>query len=352
MKNKMTLIISGIGLAVVAISAYRVFMPQDKKDQVSQVMKPVSNVFQTASPTPLPFVEMTIPYLREREYTSKLAQLDSLGSNGNYESYLTSYDSDGLRVNALLTKPTGEMPAGGWPAIVFIHGYIPPNIYVTQEKYVAYVDYLASNGFVVFKIDLRGHGNSEGKPGGGYYGSDYVVDALNARAALQNADFVNPQKVGMWGHSMAGNIVSRSMAARPDIPAGVIWAGAVYTYLDQREYGIQDTSYQPQPNAPQQQNRRRELFEKVGSPSAQSAFWQQVAPVYYLNDFKGALQIHHAVDDDVVSVKYTRNLKTYLDASSVSHEVYEYETGGHNIDGASFGVAMQRTVEFFEKNLQ
>ena len=32
---------------------------------------------------------------------------------------VVSYQSDGLRINALLTVPNGTPPRGGWPAIVF-----------------------------------------------------------------------------------------------------------------------------------------------------------------------------------------------------------------------------------------
>lgn len=304
------------------------------------------------TPTPMPFYNMTVPYLRSRTYNSSIGSLEPYTDNGSYTSYLTSYTSDGLKINALLTKPTGEMPKGGWPAIVFIHGYIPPTQYVTTEKYVDYVDYLARNGFVVFKIDLRGHGESEGKAGGGYFGSDYVVDTLNAYSALQHADFVNPKEVGMWGHSMAGNIVLRSMAAKPDIPASVIWAGAVYSYVDQRKYGIQDQSYRPPGLLRNANNSRRELFEKYGSPSAQSTFWQQVAPTNYLNDLKGAIQIDHAADDDVVNIGYSKDLVAALDKTTVPHEFYTYPTGGHNIQGASFVQAMEHTVAFFNKYLK
>ncbi|HRN96112.1 MAG TPA: alpha/beta fold hydrolase, partial [Candidatus Levybacteria bacterium] len=189
------------------------------------------------SPTPMPYAELTIPYLRNREYSSTLHERQVYSNGSTYTSYLTSYDSDGLKINGLLTIPTTEMPEGGYPAIVFVHGYIPPAQYSTTEKYADYVDYLARNGFVVFKIDLRGHGNSQGDPSGAYFSPDYVIDTLNARAALQTSDFVNPDEVGLWGHSMAGNVVMRAMTARPEIQAGVIWAGAVYTYTDMREYG-------------------------------------------------------------------------------------------------------------------
>lgn len=306
---------------------------------------------KSATPTPLPFVQMTVPYLRSREYTSKIGPMENIGDNGVYTSYLTSYQSDGLKINGLLTIPDGAAQTK-YPAIVFVHGYIPPTEYVTTERYVAYVDYLARNGFVVFKIDLRGHGNSEGKAGGGYFGSDYVVDALNAYAALQVADFVNPKAVGMWGHSMAGNILLRSFAARPTIPAVVIWAGAVYSYEDQIKYGIHDNSYRPQDLQNRSNNSRRLLFEKVGSPSASSPFWNQVAPTNYLNDLKGAIEIHHAQDDDVVNIGYSRDMVALLDKTLVPHEYYEYPTGGHNITDPSFSLAMQRTVEFFKKYLR
>ncbi|EKD86772.1 MAG: Dipeptidylaminopeptidase/acylaminoacyl-peptidase, partial [uncultured bacterium] len=161
------------------------------------------------TPTPFPFQEMTIPYLRSRTYESSLGELNQATETSTYVGYLTDYDSDGFKVNGYLTKPKGKEPEGGFPAIVFVHGYIPPENYQTLESYSAYIDYLARNGFVVFKIDLRGHGQSEGEPGGGYYSSDYIIDTLNARAALQNLDFVKPEAVGLWGHSMAGNVVSR-----------------------------------------------------------------------------------------------------------------------------------------------
>jgi dipeptidyl aminopeptidase/acylaminoacyl peptidase len=300
----------------------------------------------------MPYEELTVPYLRSKEYSSSLGEQTLYGRSSNYNSYLTSYDSDGLKINGLLTIPTTQMPDGGYPAIVFVHGYIPPTQYVTTEKYVDYVDYLARNGYVVFKIDLRGHGQSEGEAGGGYYGSDYVIDTLNARAALQNDSNVNPQKIGLWGHSMAGNATLRAMVAQPDIPAVAIWGGAVYSYEDQRKYGIQDNSYSPPANNVQRQNRRRDLYEKVGSPSAQSVFWRQVAPIYYLNDLKGAVGLFHAVNDDVVNIGYSRDLVSELSKTSVPHELNEYPSGGHNIDGSNFISAMQDTVEFYDKYLK
>lgn len=311
-------------------------------------------VIPTPSTTPLPvlFSEMTVPALRSRAYSSSISSISQLSENSAYISYLASYNSDGLKINGLLTKPKGEMPQGGWPAIVFVHGYIPPTLYKTTQNYAAYIDYLAKKGFVVFKIDLRGHADSEGEAGGGYFSADYIVDTLNARAALQSADFVKPEHVGLWGHSMAGNVVLRSMVAQPDIPAVVIWAGAVYSYSDQTKYGINDNSYRPPVNPTQRASRRQQLFNTHGQFSSESAFWKQVAPTNYLSDIKGAIQIHHAVDDNVVNIGYSRDLNALLGKTKVEHQLYEYLSGGHNISGTSFNIAMQRTADFYFKHLR
>lgn len=307
-----------------------------------------------AEPTPTPFFlqDITMPTFRLLQYTSKLGELTKYEDKASYTSYLTNYDSDGFRVNGLLTIPKTKEANVKFPAIVFVHGYIAPTIYKTTAKYVAYVDYLAKNGFVVFKIDLRGHGDSEGDPGGSYYASDYVNDVLNAYSALQNADFVDPANIGLWGHSMAGNVTFRSFVAKKNIPALAIWAGAGYTYSDLLEYRLNDQSYRPPSLSTDRARRRQQMRDVYGEFDPKHWFWKQVPATNYLDDVNGVLQIHHAVNDPVVSIEYSRNLMNVLDGTKIEHELFEYLSGGHNIENPAFNIAMSRTVDFFSKHLK
>lgn len=302
---------------------------------------------ETVSPSPFPFQELTIPYLRAQNFQSELGELVEVDSNANYTSYLTSYDSEGLNINSLLTIPAGEAPAGGWPAVVFLHGYIPPQNYQTQRNYADYVDYLANNGLVVLKIDYRGHGNSDGEASGAYYSGDYIIDTLHAYSALENADFVNKAKIFLWGHSMSGNIVMRTLAAKPTIPKVSIWAGAVYTYDDFQSFRISDASYQPPDERSEHSNNHQELRDTYGNFDSSSWFWQQVPATNYLDGITGEVQIHHAVNDATVDIGYSRELDEILSDAGISHELFEYQTGGHNISGTSFTQAMRRTADFF-----
>ncbi|MBP9716765.1 MAG: alpha/beta fold hydrolase [Candidatus Levybacteria bacterium] len=313
----------------------------------------ISNVKSSVvpTPTPYPFEELTIPYLRSRKYVSELSVIEENSRNGDYASNLASYESDGNTIFAQLTIPTGKQPEGGWPAIIFVHGYIPPANYQTFSNYSSYVDYLARNGFVVFKIDLRGHGQSEGDPGGAYYSSDYVVDVLSAYSALENYEFVNPSKIGLWGHSMAGNVVSRALGAKPDIPAIAIWGGAVYTYSDFSEFSIEDNSYQPPSEDSPSRKKRNEMFEKYGTFDPNSSFWKMVPVTNYLDGITGAISLNHTVDDSVVDIRYSRNFNEILNKTTIPHELNEYQSGGHNFTGSAFTEAMDKTVDFYKKYL-
>jgi dipeptidyl aminopeptidase/acylaminoacyl peptidase len=151
---------------------------------------------------------------------------------------------------------------------------------------------------------------------------------------------------------MAGNIVLRSLAARPQIPAAVIWAGAVYSYTDLSKYRLNDQSYRPPTTSTSTQRKRQELFDKYGQFENTNPFWKLVAPTNYLGDLKGAIQLNHANDDDVVDIGYSNDFNSLLDKTEVHHELKVYPSGGHNISGVYFSEAMKNTVDFFKKYLK
>lgn len=301
--------------------------------------------------------ELTIAYLREMQITgSEITIEEKLSPGSNYQRYLASYISQGNKIYGLLTMPSGDPPPGGFKAVVFNHGYIPPDVYNTLERYTAYVDYLARSGFVVFKIDYRGHGQSQGYPSGSYFSPGYTIDAISALKSLQTLDDVDPEGIGMWGHSMAGNLVLRAMLVEPEIKAGVIFAGAVYSYEDFLTYGISDNTYRPpatEENLPEieQLTSSRILFETYGWPDLDTPYWQAVSLTDNLFYLASPIQIHHAENDPVVNIAYSYGLAEQLQIHHKPYEFFIYEGGGHNLISPYFDQAMLRTVQFFQDNL-
>ena len=348
--------------AVLAPSVTATMAPSETPPEptATQTASPTSTITPTPTKTEIVFdigKEITIEYLQNLEITgSEITFEEELDRRSSYHQYLVSYISDGSKIYGLLTIPSQETPEGGFKAIVFNHGYIPPTVYRTTERYTAYVDYLARNGFVVFKIDYRGHGSSEGEPSGSYFSPGYTIDAIAALKSLQTMDIIDPQGIGMWGHSMAGNLVLRAMLIEPDIKAGVIWGGAVYSYDDFVKYGIDDNSYRPPATSENQETatprrRSQEIFDAYGRPDSQTAYWKAVSLTENIAFLNHPLQLHHAEDDTVVNIGYSFDLAVVLQENFKAYEFYIYESGGHNLISPYFEQAMQRTVEFFRNNL-
>ncbi len=293
--------------------------------------------------------QLTIDYLRGLDYAGEIVVEDVLTPGSNYDRYLVSYQSEGLKNYAYMTIPRGQKPATGWPAIIFNHGYIPPEVYRSTERYIAYTDGFARNGYVVFRPDYRGHGFSEGAARGAYGFPDYTVDVLNGLAAVKQHPDVDPNRIGMWGHSMGGYITLRSLLVDEDIKAGVIWAGVVASYPDlinnwRRSPSPTQTTTPPNPT----RRWRAQLTERYGEASEDSPFWRSISANSYLDELTAPIQIHHGTADTSVPVAFSEKLQEQAEAAGASSELYIYPGDDHNLAG-QFSTAMQRSIAFFDR---
>lgn len=305
----------------------------------------------TPTPTPLPADRhpLAIPQMRRVSYPGSAIVIEqTLDPGVNYSRYFASYQSEGNKIYALLTVPQGEKPASGWPVVIFNHGYIPPEQYRTTERYVAYVDAFARNGYLVFRSDYRGHGSSEGEAGGGYGSPAYTVDVLNAVASVKRYADADPNRIGMWGHSMGGQITLRAMVVTDDVKAGVIWAGVVGSYPDLLDNWRRRPSTVPSTITPRQRRWREELTSQYGSPAENPGFWAMISPNSYLADLSGPVQLHHGTADTSVPVEFSDTLYTEIQAAGGTVEKYIYAGDDHNL-ATNLGAALTRSVEFFDR---
>jgi dipeptidyl aminopeptidase/acylaminoacyl peptidase len=323
-------------------------------------------VVATAQPTPLPTATsaptqtatphpLTIAAMRAREYPgSDLVIEQTLAPGANYDRHIVSYRSDGLKIYALLTVPRGAKPPTGWPVVVFNHGYIPPAQYRTTERYIAYTDAFSRNGYILLRPDYRGHGSSEGRAGGGYSSPDYVVDVMNAMAAVQRWPDADPERVGMWGHSMGGFITLRAMVLSNAIKAGVIWGGVVGSFTDiaynwgqaPRAGGLGAPPPNATPGRPL--SWRDQMVVSYGSPAENPGFWAALSANTYLGDLSGPVQLHHGVADTSVPVRMSQTLDRQIREAGGTVELFTYPGDDHDIS-RNLGSALSRSVAFFDR---
>jgi uncharacterized protein len=304
--------------------------------------------------TPVALNPLTIQAMRSRDYPgSNIVIEQTLSPASNYNRYIASYKSDGLKIYALLLIPKGVKPDRGWPVIVLNHGYITPEKYTPDGNYIPYADAFAKNGYIVFKPNYRGNGKSEGIPTSTYYSPDYVVDDLNAIASIKKYFAVDPTRIGVWGHSMGGNITLRDLVIdTTDIKAAVIWGGVVGSYTDIMYNWENKVTYKPVAEDLMLRNKNKDiLISLYGTPIKNPDFWNSCDPTYFLNDVSAPVQIDVGLADNQVPPVFSEVLYDELKVIGKKVEYYTYPGSNHDIN-QGFDLAMKRTIDFFNRYLK
>jgi len=137
------------------------------------------------------------------------------------------YKGDTVKVFAYYGVPEGNMPDGGWPAVVYVHGG-------GGTASAEWVKSWNDHGFAALSMDTEGHYplkdasgvyNSTPNPGPSRYGvwNDYalpideqwyyhaVSQVIKGHSLLRSFPEVNPNKTGIIGVSWGGTITSTVM---------------------------------------------------------------------------------------------------------------------------------------------
>ena len=138
-------------------------------------------------------------------------------TNVIYENY------NGIRVRAKLLRPVDATEENPMPGVVHIHGYQN-----NRETGDAYCIELARRGFVVLNIDAIGRGNS-GMPNDPKDPKfDRTYGGLTSLKVLRSLPFVDPESVGMLGHSLGAEMAYQVALGDSGVNALVI-SGFAYT---------------------------------------------------------------------------------------------------------------------------
>ena len=295
---------------------------------------------------------LSIEELKKGKYPGSDIQIEeTLSPEKTYNRYIVSYYSQGFKLYGLLLIPNSSKPTNGFPVIVLSHGYITPDRYTPEGNYIPYFDAFAENGYIVFKPDYRGHGKSEGSPTSTYYSSDYVVDVLNGIISIKKYSDVDPAKIGIWGHSMGGNISLKVAEISSDVKVLSIWSGVVAPIDDIMENWQGRVSYGPDPLDLELRNKNLDyLLKKYGTPSKNPTFWDKIDPNSYLADVIIPVQISVGLSDNQVPPDFSKGLYDRLKNLNKNVEYFEYDGANHDIN-QSFSIAMKHTLDFFNKYL-
>jgi dipeptidyl-peptidase-4 len=202
---------------------------------------------------------------------------------------------DGQALYYRMLKPADFDAGKRYPVIVYVYGG-PMGQSVTNQWSAGFLEILARDGFIVFTVDNRGtgfRGTAFDAPIYQRMGDVEVRDQIAGIDYLQSLDFVDAERIGVWGWSYGGYMTLMSLFTQPDVFAAGV-SGAPVT-----DWTLYDTHYT-----------ERYLGTPQGNPDGYRA--SGVFP-YVENLDAPLLLIHGMADDNVLFTNSTKLMKALQD---------------------------------------
>jgi dipeptidyl aminopeptidase/acylaminoacyl peptidase len=217
------------------------------------------------------------------------------------------------------------------------HGYIPPSQYVTGSDTYRPADILARNGYITISPDFRGYARSDS--GLNLFRSGYMIDALNAAASVRSLPYADPERIGMWGHSMGGGVVTRAMVVSPLIKAHVLYAPVSADVRVRRFTGGLSGTGQDD----------TDLADSYYYWTRKPEIIDAVSPINHFEYVTAPVQIHVGDIDRTTPAEWSEAIRDELEAQGKYVEFYLYPRQAHAFIGSGWTLFNQRVVAFFDK---
>lgn len=115
-----------------------------------------------------------------------------------------SFKSRGLKCRGWIYLPDNMESDAKLPAIVMAHGFSA----VKEQALPQFAEKFLSEGFATLVFDYRFFGDSEGEPRNQLFPLEMVEDYRNAISWVAQHPHVDSQRIGIWGTSYSGGLVS------------------------------------------------------------------------------------------------------------------------------------------------
>jgi len=239
--------------------------------------------------------------------------------------------ADGQRLFYRLTPPAGGHD-GPRPVIVSVYG--GPGVQRVQDAWPPLMhQYFARRGWGVFELDNRGSGHRGRdfeRPIHGHLGTAEVADQLLGLEFLQTLDWVDMDRIAVFGHSYGGYMALMCLAQHPDRFRAAVSVAPVTDWL------LYDTHYTERYLGHPEQHAEGYAASAV---DAWLPGLQQARP--------GALLLMHGMADDNVLFTHTSRLMHALQETGVLFDLMAYPGAKHGLAGRRTGLHRFRVIEAF-----
>lgn len=222
---------------------------------------------------------------------------------------------DGAKIPGWYALPRSLAPAGGYPAVVWVHGGPASQ---TRANFRADMQMLLDQGFAVMMPNIRG---STG------YGRAYLVadeialrpdvmeDLAAGRAWLAGRTEINAERIGIMGQSYGGWIVLAAVTLQPEL-----WKVAV------NYYGIADFATLLERTGPWRRDHRAREY---GFPEVDGALFQRISPIHHVGNVTAPLLVLHGDRDPRVPMHESDQFVAAMEQRQKRVRYERFDYAGH-----------------------
>ncbi|MGA7194748.1 MAG: dienelactone hydrolase family protein [Anaerolineales bacterium] len=316
----------------------------------------------TPSPTPTA-AQLIYPYtidgLRQHQYQSgKITVTSTLPPTDVATRYLISYPSDGLTITGVMQIPiNGHAP---FPVIIMNHGYFDREGYVPGDGTYRAADYLNKYGYLTLSSDYRSWGKSDIGPS--FFYSGLAIDVINLMNAVPSIPQADPNRIGMWGHSMGGGVTAKVLVIDPRVKAAVfystvsaddadlisLWGTGCIGDIHAGEISTDCNSSDIVPLS-----LSSDLITAYRTASSDSNLLHQISPIYHLDLITAPVEISYGTKDSPAIggalPEWSQKLYQAFKAANKNAQLFAYDGEYHSFNGDAWLAFMDRTTQFFDQ---
>jgi dipeptidyl aminopeptidase/acylaminoacyl peptidase len=254
------------------------------------------------------------------------------------------------------------------------HGFFNRGVYNSGDGTDRASAFLAEHGYITLASDYRSWGKSD--IGHSFFYSGLVIDVINLLNAIPSIPEADPERIGMWGHSMGGAVTMKviTVVGGRVVPGGseerietTVRAAVLYSTVSADDADIiarwgmgcfgdiatgeQIVGCNSSDIIPETLPQNLQAAYRFAASDADTL--KKIAPFYHLDYVTVPIQIHYGTEDGKFiggtppqwSVKLTQALRD----TGKEAELLQYEGEGHSFVGQPWFDFMIRTLRFFDK---
>jgi dipeptidyl aminopeptidase/acylaminoacyl peptidase len=249
---------------------------------------------------------------------------------------------DGLEIPALLYKPKGLKKGEKVPALVQVHGGPGGQ---TRLNYSGSLQYLINHGYAILCVNNRGssgYGKTFFAADDKRHGNEDLKDCIAGKQYLQSLDFVDGDKIGIYGGSYGGYMVMAALTFAPEeFDVGVNYFGVTNWLRTLKSIPPWWASF------------REALYTEMGDPATDSVALYNKSPLFHAGKITKPFIVLQGSNDPRVLKVESDEIVAAAKANNVPVEYVIFPDEGHGFVKKENNIkASESVLQFLDKYLK